>query len=154
MYATVQDILGALREDVLVFSVDDENQGLDGSGNLRPDQEARVLEKIKAATAEADSYIGQRYTLPLATVPELLKAKTTDIAVYLIVARRQQPDEVLRDRYEDAIKLLQNIALGKASLPLPDNSGGSDGVAEDASGGGAKITANPRVFSREKMKGY
>jgi phage gp36-like protein len=70
-----------------------------------------------------ESYLAQRYALPLPALPEALRAKALDIAVYRLALRRGirpgTADEVLLQRYRDAVAFLKDVALGKASLPLP-----------------------------------
>lgn len=152
MYAQVADIQEALDLSVLVHLVDDEREGLGNDGGLRPAQQARVAQKIRDAVAEADAYVGQRYRLPLPAVPTVLRAKVVDITLYHLFSRKQPPDEVTKNRWEAAIKFLQQVALGKASLPFPDEAGGSEGTAKPA--GGAKIRSSQRRFTREDMGDY
>lgn len=153
MYATMADILDALDLDALLRLVDDERQGPAASGDLRAKQKSRVEKAIRDATAEADSYVGQRYKLPLAAVPHALGKKVVDIAVYNLFSRRGlqggTPDEIVMERYGNAVRWLKDVAVGRASLPLPDGDGGSEGTARPA--GSAKIGANRRVFSRRKL---
>ena len=156
MYATIDDIKAALNPDVLLRLVDDEREGLTAVGELRAKQQARITKALRDATAEADAYVGQRYRLPLATVPNILNKKVVDIASYNLFSRRGiqggTADETVSDCYDNAIKFLKDVALGRASLPLPDEGGGSSGTASQA--GAAKIEANPRLFTRKKMDGF
>ena len=78
---------------------------------------------------EADTYIGQRYDLPLPSTPPVLRGKVVDIAVWNLFARRGlgDADEVVRERYKNAVKWLEQLAVGKVSLPLPVSGGGDDG---------------------------
>ena len=78
-----------------------------------PDQ--AVADKALAdAAAEIDVYVGAAYTLPLPSVPEVLKRICCDIARYRLWEDRAT-DEIRR-RYEDAVKLLDRISKGSVSL--------------------------------------
>lgn len=152
MYVSAEDIKLALAEDVIVYLVDDERQR-----TLTAQGQARIDAKLSEAESEVNSYLAQRYTLPLPSVPQVLKAKTVDIAVYRLFLRRGirpgTADELVNSQYKLAVAWLRDVATGKASLTLNGPSGGSDGPKAD---GGSKpsITADPRVFSRDKLEDF
>jgi phage gp36-like protein len=108
----------------------------------------RVKVALEDASAEIDSYLGKVYSLPLATPPPVLKRLAIDIAVYRLMSLL--PKEMVEDarqRYEDAIKWLQELAEGQIQL---------DGVAETSGGSGrvAYVSSN-RVFDSETgLKGF
>jgi len=77
--------------------------------------DATVAELALAdADAEIDGYVARRYDLPLATVPPVLTRLACDIARYRLWDDRA-PDEV-RQRYEDATRILREIADGRHRL--------------------------------------
>lgn len=107
-------------------------------------EDADVLDKAAAdADAEINAYIGARYTLPLASTPELLKRIARDLVRYFLFDQRA-PEEV-RLRYQRSIKLLESIRSGDTSLGLPP-------AATPAGGGviGGEILATgpARIFGR------
>jgi phage gp36-like protein len=131
-YATQQDLVERFGSEELVELT---NRGGGGAAD------SVVIER---ALADADDtingYLSSRYTLPLATVPLLLKRMAGDIARYLLYEDRVT-DQVER-RYSDAIAWLKDVASGKASL-------GADAVgAQPASDGGAQASGGDRVFTR------
>ncbi len=69
------------------------------------------------ADAEVSAYLAARYPLPLAAVPPLLRNLTCDVARYRLW-RHAASDEV-RQRYDDARRLLELLANGRVSLGLP-----------------------------------
>ncbi|MDM7320237.1 MAG: DUF1320 family protein [Fervidobacterium sp.] len=78
---------------------------------------------IDDATAEIDSYLAVRYVLPLPIVPAVIKRLCADIAMYRLLTLRDMGEiEDVRKRYEDAVKLLQEIAKGNVSLGVPQAS--------------------------------
>lgn len=79
---------------------------------------------IVDAEAEVNSYLQSRYSVPLAApVPSRLRAVALDVTTYRLFAARGLSDEgadkVVRQRYEDALRWLRDVAAGRASLPLP-----------------------------------
>lgn len=91
----------------------EELDGLLNSGGSFADVEA-------AAASLASGYIGAKYTLPLLTVPDLVKGWVLDITRYRLWDEAA-PTEVRR-RYEDALQQLRDLAAGKLALP-PDATG-------------------------------
>lgn len=152
MYITGSDIQGALAADVVIYLVDDEK-----SRALTPAGQARIDQKIREAESEVNSYLAQRYTLPLPTVPDVLKAKAVDVAVYRLFLRRgirpNTADEMVENQYKNAVAWLRDVATGKASLTLTGPTGGSDGLKV---GGGSEpsIKSDPRIFSRDKLEDF
>jgi phage gp36-like protein len=143
---TLDDLKNALPQDVLLYLVDEE-----GAGTLSPDGEARAQAALREAWGEVESYLAQRYALPLPTLPEVLRAKAVDIAVYRLMMRRGirpgSPDEAVVERYRAAVSFLRDVATGKASLPLPPTSQPAQPK------GGAKIRGE-RTFSRKSLEDF
>lgn len=78
--------------------------------------EASVFDRAEmSAAATIDGYIGARYGLPLAFVPELVKRWALDITRYALWEERS-PDEVRR-RYDEALEQLLLLAKGMITLP-------------------------------------
>lgn len=78
---------------------------------------------IADASAEIDGYLTGRYALPFTDVPPVLVRITCDIAVYnLFAARRAKGGtaEDVRNRYKDAVRLLEAISNGKVRLGKVD----------------------------------
>jgi phage gp36-like protein len=123
-YATEANIVTMYGQDLL-----DAVASRDGSGRANPDT---VTSALEAATAEIDTYLGVRYTVPLDPVPPYIRQVCVDIAVYRMALDIGPRTEEMRVRYADAIAYLKNVAEGK--FELPDTSGGG---GEDPGGGNA-----------------
>lgn len=142
-YCTLADILGAIPEQELTQLTDD---------SIPPVMvnQAVVDQAIAAAETLINGYIGGRYPLPLATVPELVKSITLEIAVYKIYLRRKKkmPSEAVKAGYDDAMRLLRDIQGGKLSLGVDQA-----GIEVKPVTGSGAFTTSERIFSRESMKG-
>jgi phage gp36-like protein len=106
--------------------------------------EASVFDAAESSAASLiDGFIGSRYTLPLAAVPELVRGWAGDITRYRLWEDRA-PEEV-RSRYEDALAQLKELALGRIALP-PD-AGGVQPGGQIAFGG----YSAERVFTADTL---
>lgn len=93
-----------------------------------------------------NGYIAGRYPLPLASVPDMVRAWTLDITRFRLWDE-QAPEEVRR-RYEDALEQLRDLAAGRIALP-PDAAGNTTAPQPDYSGYSAE-----RMFTAETLNGY
>lgn len=154
-YLTLDELKTRKREDAMLYALDPENVG-----EWTVLAEERAEAAIQDAADTIDSFVSQRYTLPLPPV-RALKRINADIAFYLILARRgfqegTADDVVVRD-YEEALKWLRLVAEGKAQIPADDGQplppGGSQGgvVPSEAK---PEIESAGRVFGRDKLKGW
>jgi phage gp36-like protein len=136
-YATQQDMVDQYGNDeVLVVADRDNDDTIDAPV---------VSRALDDATDEINVYIAKKYSLPLPSVPGVLKRLCTDIAFYRLSSNAASYTEEKRERYKDAIKTLEHIASGKASLGLPVQQ------TPASSAGNVEVIAPERQFSRSKM---
>ncbi|MDP2167975.1 MAG: DUF1320 domain-containing protein [Thermodesulfovibrionales bacterium] len=109
-YCTLEDLKKALPEEHVREMTDD-----DGLGEIPG---AVVSELIAQADAEIDLYLG-RYSVPLSSVPDVIKRCSLDITTYRMYARRfEEVPDTRRAGYKDAIRTLEDIRDGKMLLSL------------------------------------
>lgn len=157
MYATRDNLFQRHRPESLLYTVDDE-----GIGEWHPAAEGRVDEALQDATDEIDSYVGQRYVLPVSPAPRRLKQLCIDIAAYNLFTRRgfnaDSVDGVLQTRYDKAIEWLRMLAKGGVSLPAQYSEIGiGSGTVDDGTvdaGSEPEIRSAEQVFGRDKLKGW
>lgn len=103
--------------------------------------------KTEAAAASLiGGYIGAKYALPLAAVPDIVKGWALDVTRYRLWDE-QAPEEVRR-RYEDALAQLRDLARGTIMLP-PDANGTAAAGGFEAEGYSAE-----RVFTSDTLAGF
>jgi len=102
---------------------------------------------INYAEAEADSYIGVMYALPLNSVPLVLKNKVADIARYQMDQLCARED--VRQRYEDAMSWFRGVSQGKISLGID-----ASGDVAESSAVSANFTTHDQIFSDSSLGGY
>ena len=129
-YATLADLVARFGEQELI----DQTDRLSGT-NVDAAVVARVLDD---ASAIMSSYLAGRYALPMATVPALLVGLCCDLARYALY-----PDaapDLVKERYQNALKLLARIADGTLKLGLS---------GPPAQAGLSQVVSSSRLFSRD-----
>lgn len=112
-----------------------------------PDQDV-VDAALEGADNLVNGYIGVKYGLPLAAVPDLVRTWAISIARY-ILHRNGAPENVAQD-YKDAIAALKDVAAGRIALPVA-----SGGAALPAAAGGQVMSEGPaEVFTADRLRGW
>lgn len=102
---------------------------------------------LLAAGNTIDGYVGTRHTLPLPSVPPVLKALEVSIARYLL-HRNGAPEHVVQD-YKDAVATLKDIAAGRYALPVA--AGETPAPAQT----GQVLASHPdQVFTSDRLRGW
>jgi len=137
-YATQQNMIDRFGEQELIELTDHANTGAIN---------ATVLGQALAdADAEINAYLTSRYTLPLVSVPPVLVKFAADVARYQLYDTRAT--EMVKARYDDAIKFFKMLANGSVSLGL-------DPVNQPvADVGGVQVNAGARVFNAANLADY
>lgn len=136
-YATQQNLVDRFGSEELLALAD------------RDGDDAVDTAVVDAALADADalidSYIGRRYTLPLASTPARLVTVAATIARYELAADR--PTEQMRQDYDDAVAWLRDVAAGRAELQIEGDEPTGEAVT-------IKTSGPERVFSRTTLRGF
>ena len=103
-----------------------------------------VDEAIADAASLIDSYIAARYALPLEIIPPVLTRTARDLVRYSL---DNDPTEAVSKRRDDAIKFLEALTHGRATLGVP-------AAAEPQGSGIAEVHSDGRVFGRRNSKGF
>jgi phage gp36-like protein len=102
-----------------------------------------VTKALTSADATINAYL-TAYTLPLAVVPENFELLACDIACYYL--NRNRVNETVKDRYNQAIKYLEQIGKGLLKLE-PDTTGTRPVASSDY----VDFASSISVFSRESV---
>ena len=106
---------------------------------------------IEDADAEIDGYLAKRYAVPIDPAPKVINKFSKDIAVYNLFSRigidETTDQKTYLNRYNSAIAFLKLVAEGKVSIGAQVD----DPAAAAATG--FSVQSNPRLFSREQLKG-
>ncbi len=139
-YCTQANLKEEVSEPVLIELTDDEGTGAVNAG--------RVIQAITDADAEIDSYLAQRYAVPMTVGLALLKDISKNLSLERLYLRRSGAlPEDRKTRIDAVRKLLSDIAMGKASL----------GVTPEPpvdSTGGSVFTGDERKFTRDGMDDF
>lgn len=131
-YATQSDLETRFKNQELIELTDEA-----GTGEI---DAAVIAVALTDADSEINGYLASRYALPLTQTSDELVRLACDIARYKLYDTRAT--ELVKARYDDAIKKLRDVARGVASLGI-DQASQPVKVA-----GGATISSGGRDFSR------
>ena len=143
-YATAADLAEETSEQRLLELTDDEG-GLTLEASA---VQAILTDQLQDASDLIDSYISQRYVVPLSPVPDVIESVCETITLYKLYLRRETVPDSRRDAYRDAIRWLEAVAAGKVSLP------GGEVVSETAGGPQSSTTGVNRIFTRDTLVNY
>lgn len=106
---------------------------------------------IEDADGEIDGYLAKRYTVPISPTPKIINKLSKDIAIYNLFSRvgidESSEEKNYLNRYNAAIKFLTLVAEGKVSL------GAEADNPATAAATGFSVKSNPRIFTRDKLRG-
>jgi phage gp36-like protein len=109
-----------------------------------------IDQAIEDADNMIDGYCALKFSVPFATVPGRVNTGSAIIARYNLFETRAasvgMPDAV-RQAFEDEISFWKDVSTGKASP-------GVDPPPKSNSLTNAKVTSNPRVFTRDSTRGF
>ena len=146
-YASQTDIVTLYGAHALVVA-DHDRDGV-------PDTEA-VTRALDLASAEIDTHLARRYSLPLPVETTLhLMQLCVDIALYRLALSQDVASTEHRTRYDDAVTTLSRIADGRATLVLPvvPPAEGDTGADPEVTGPQPIVAGGPpRLFSRSQMR--
>lgn len=132
-YCTTTDLIAAIGRDDLIAWTDDE-------GKKAIDQ-ARVDAAITSADTLIDSFLRERYALPLDPVPALARDLSVDLTIVNLAKRNwvKELPPAMKERRDAAMRLLDRLASGAATLP---------GVtaAEPVGTGPIRVSERTRLF--------
>jgi phage gp36-like protein len=138
-YATVADMVERFGETELIQLSD-----RDQTGAIN---DALVKAKLADADAEIDAYLAGRYSLPLPTVPTVLRRLACNIARYNLYDDRAI--DQAENMYKDAVAFLKLLADGKVQLGLSE-----DGAAPPSTTDVPRFYTTPQRFSADTLKDF
>ncbi len=137
-YCSKQDLIDRFGEEELISLTD-----RDGMSMI----DDQVLNQaIADADALMDGYLGSRYQLPLANVPQSLKPLACNMTRYQL--HDDQSSEQVTERNKAAHAFLKSVSKGEISLGISE--GGESAQSTDF----AEIQSSGSVFSRSNSKSF
>lgn len=146
-YCTREDVREMLKDDVLNAIIGDVyiEEPEERENRIGP----LIDGALKDADGEIDGYLAKRYPVPMSPAPKALNKFAKDIAVYNLFSRigidEQSEQKNILNRYQAAVKFLTLVAEGKVDIGITDNT--------TTSQTGFTVKSNPRLFSRNTMRG-
>jgi phage gp36-like protein len=137
VYATQQNIADRYGNDRLLLLADRDGDGIVDT-NI-------VNDALADARATTDSYLHERYQLPLSQVPAIVVRINVDLAMYYMANNESLLSDLITQRKVDALNDLTKIAAGKIKLDVP---------SPPTVGGGVTLQTSPRIFGRDKASNW
>ncbi|MGN0193369.1 MAG: gp436 family protein [Candidatus Gastranaerophilaceae bacterium] len=146
MYCTLEDLKNRITEKTLINLTQDVLPATAINTETAEDN-------IKIADDLINSALRNKYTLPLKSVPDLIRQISADITIYRLYCRRPQkvPDNYVKN-YEVALQILKELQSGSKRLDLP-SSAGESAAAESVKLYVTDKTDEDRMFSDDVLKG-
>jgi phage gp36-like protein len=117
------------------------------------DMDIAVTSACTAASAEIDIYLGQRYALPLMTVPAIIRTWTVDLACWKLAPNAAQNSAETAKRADRVFAMLKDIAAGKSRIPELEPQPPAGGAASGIPSGEISETAQGgAVFSSDRRR--
>lgn len=149
-YCEVAEVRAMIKDDAINAIIG--NEYIEDEAEREAKLGLLAQEAVLDACGEIDGYLAKRYPVPLAKPPRAVVKIAKDIAVYNLFARigidEDGRDKTYLTRYNAAVAYLRLVAEGKADLDM-----GGGGAAQTASNQGFKMSTQPRLFSRDRLKG-
>jgi len=135
-YCTYDDVKKRIGEADLVALADYD-------GDDSPDADV-VAAAIDDACSLIDSYLSVRFTVPVNPVPDMLRTRAVNLAVYFLRLGRDSATEDARRQYEDDVEWLREVVHGEVSLGIEPS------AAEADRSPGVEYRTQPRLFGRDE----
>lgn len=141
-YCTKEDVIGELHP-TLKLQMSGHYDQLHAADPTQPDFGQSLSEHISKAEACANASLARAYRVPLRKATGMVTSAVCKIAAYFAAAAFAEKEEILKDKYETAMLMLDNLV--KANDPsLVDE---DPEKSETFSGYGS----NPRIFTDEEL---
>ncbi|MGB3831516.1 MAG: phage protein Gp36 family protein [Mesorhizobium sp.] len=148
-YATITDLERRYPQEIALLAADEQT-------GLRVD--ARIEAALADASVEIRAILQARYSpADLARLDagslEVVKIYCMDIALYRTAIAFSRTSDIIKERYEAAIKRLEAIAAGRGALGL-DGSGDGAGTGNEPAHIGQNevvVEAPERMFTRKRL---
>lgn len=138
-YATLDDLIERAGESEIRQIADRDRDGT---------IDADVIESaLRDADNLVNGWVGAKYTVPLASTPDLVRTWSVSIARY-VLHRNKAPGHV-KDDYDFAITSLKEVACGLIALTV---AAGDD--APQVATGTVMASHPPQVFTDARLKGW
>lgn len=144
-YSTIEDLLNIIPKQELINLTNDEAPAVE----INTEQSAKAIEY---ADELINSYLRNKYELPLKYIPVIVQQISSDIAAYRLYTRRPRklPDHIV-ENYNEAKKLLAAYKKEEMVLDLPNEHPDKE-ITSPAVMVVVNKTNSSRVFSDEMLK--
>lgn len=141
-YATPNDLKAAIHPDDLALLTD-------WIGSADTADDTKLQAALDDATAEIDSYISKRVSLPMENPPRMLLVACRDLAMFRLYANVGRITDAQTNLRDASIQYLKAVSRG--DLAMGDETPGDE---VQSSPGVVIAEGPPRVMTRDSLKGF
>ncbi len=142
-YCTVEDVCGELHPTLHAQMLKDWNKRhTDDPTKL--DFNQTIETHITKAEAFVNASLARAFSVPVRKRSTIVLSAACKIAAYYACAAYSEMESILKDKYETAVEMLDNLV--KAGV-IPDE----DGVVEEVLPLGVLYGSNPQIFTADEL---
>lgn len=146
-YATVTDLESAFSTAELIF-LSNLDSGYTPGGTVGTVDEDKINRALVQASARINPYLQSRYSLPLASIPEVLNQCCCDLARSILEKNQERAETI--DRRKEWLTFLRDLAAGRVSLGLDS----TDAVVIEDPAIGPEVVADDRTFTSSSLQQF
>ncbi len=137
-YCEVSDVLHELHP-TLLFEMRKHYDTAHGADPLQPDFEGTIAEHISKAEAFVNASLARAYRVPLKKATSVVISAECKIAAYFAAASFSEKEQILKDRYETATEILENLVKADDSSLVEEDDSSDKGDSRVSYGSDCRI---------------
>ena len=137
-YCTIEDVLHELHP-TLKKLMKDHYDSIHTADSSAPDFEQTIIRHIAKAEACANASLARAYRVPIRKATDMVTSAVCKIAAYFASAAFTEKEQILSDKYETALLMLDNLVKAKDVSLVDADVSQDDGTTETAWGSDSRI---------------
>ena len=125
-YCGISDVLHELHP-TLLFEMRKHYDTAHASDPSQPDFEGTIVEHISKAEAFVNASLARAYRVPLKKATTVVTSAECKIAAYFAAASFSEKEQILKDRYETATEILDNLVKSDDSSLVEEEDSSDSG---------------------------
>ena len=144
-YCGVSDVLHELHP-TLLFEMRKQYDAANASDPSQPDFDGTIAEHISKAEAFVNASLARAYRVPLKKATTVVISAECKIAAYFAAASFSEKEQILKDRYETATEILDNLVKADDSSLVEEDDSSDEGDSRVSWG------SNDQIFTSDELE--
>ena len=142
-YCTIEDVCGELHP-TLEYQMRQHYDQLHEGNLKKPDFEQSLKNHIARAESCANASLARAFSVPLRQSSFIVTSATCKIAAYFSAAAFSEKEEILKDKYDTAMSMLDNLVKA-GTIPGIDDKNQGENV-------GVRYKSRPQIFTDDELE--